>query len=394
MKKQYLIYSAGNMGITIKRYAEALEMKIVAFYDNKKELQGEQVDDLPVYSLKELEEYVARGTDNVIIIGSQVYYEELLQEITGRFGSKVDIISPDYIQKKYWDEIVLQKRERLKECYSISYHEQVKDWMENLMTEVEYWVRSCASKNGAYHKGYCDRINRKNTYFKCERLQKKIRDKNVIIDAGCGICSQYGTVVENGNIQLFAIDPLAYFYNKINEKSLQIADNPVQFGMFEFLSLFIGQGVADVVLIDNALDHCIDPFKSIIESYITLKMGGILSMRHRRCEAVYEGYMGLHKWNVDVNDRNELILWNNENMKNVNKELAQYCDIQVVLHENENRCDEFIDVNIVKKKELNLEEFYNREECIKLANVINEIMRLFSSEKINAEFAELLKELE
>ena len=49
---------------------------------------------------------------------------------------------------------------------------------------------------------------------------------------------------------------------------------------------------------------------------------------------------------------------------------------------------------ILKKKELNLEEFYNREECIKLANVINEIMRLFSSEKINAEFAELLKELE
>ena len=394
MGEQYVIYTAGNMGVTIKRYAEALKMKVIAFYDNNKELQGKEVDGVRVYSAEELEKFVkADSINNKIIIGSQYYHEEIQQEIWDKFGTQIIVIKADSIQKRYWNEIVSDVRRHWKNEYSVSYNAQVKDWLENIMSEVEYWIHTCAAPRGIHHEGYCDRINRRNTAFICERLKNKIQPNSIIVDAGCGICSQYGTIVENGRVQLVSMDPLAYFYNIINKKSRGIEEDMVQFGMFEFLSLFLGKSVADIVLIDNALDHCIDPFKSIIECFVTLKVGGILSMRHRRCEAVYEGYTGLHKWNVDVNDQNELILWNENNMKNVNKELLDYSDIEVVLHESKNRNDEYIDVNIIKKTEMDVNRFYNREECMKLAQVINEVMRLFSSESVNLQFSELLKEV-
>ena len=39
MGEKYIVYAAGKMGVTIKRYAQALKMNVVAFYDNNLSLQ-------------------------------------------------------------------------------------------------------------------------------------------------------------------------------------------------------------------------------------------------------------------------------------------------------------------------------------------------------------------
>ena len=393
MGEKYIVYTAGKMGVTIKRYAQALKMNVVAFYDNNLDLQGKQVDGLRVFTTEELKEFVCAKEDNRIIIGSQLYQKELIQEIRNRFESQIVVVEPNTIQRRYWNEIVAVIRNQIKDEYCVTYNEQVQVWLENIMSEVEYWVKENASSKGKYHEEYMNRLHRKNTAFYCARLDKKLNVGNIVIDAGCGICSQYGNMVEDGELQLISIDPLAYFYNTINKKSVQ-SEELVQFGLFEFLSLFVGRNYADVILIDNALDHCIDPFKSVLESLAVLKIGGVLSMKHRRCEAVYEGYTGLHKWNVDVNDSNEFIIWNEENMKNVSRILQDFADVEVVLHENENRSDEYIDVNIIKKREFDIDYFYGiKEETEKLAQVIDGVMKLISMQMINRQFDEVLKEL-
>lgn len=154
MEEKYIVYTAGNMGMTIKRYAEALKMNVIAFYDNNRELQGKEVDGLKVYSAEELETFVHTDIiNNKIIIGSQYYHEEIQKEIWDKFGTEIVVIKADSIQKRYWNEIVSDIRKHLKNEYMVSYNVQVKDWLDNIMSEVEYWIHTCASPNGIHHEG-------------------------------------------------------------------------------------------------------------------------------------------------------------------------------------------------------------------------------------------------
>lgn len=392
MLEKYVVYTAGVRGVTIKRFAEALDMDVVAFFDKNLEIQGKKIDGIEVFSEEKLEKFIYQDYQhNKVIVGNSIYYEEIVKYLNSKFNSQVIILKPEIIKKRYWNQIIYPFREKMTNEYSVIYDTQANEWIQNIMSEVEYWVRMCASLNGIYHKQYCERIKKKNSNFFCSRIMDKVCQDSVVIDAGCGICSQYGNEIDGNRIQLIAIDPLAYFYNTINLKSLGVEEKLVKFGMFEFLSLYVGQNVADVILIDNALDHCIDPFKSILECLATLKVGGTLSMRHHKCEAVFEGYSGLHKWNVDVNDNNEFILWNKHNFININEKLAWFAEVCVVYN---NLKDDFIDINITKMKNFNMNLFYDLNgENSRLAYVIENIMKIFSTDSINLQFMKLLEEL-
>ena len=115
-------------------------------------------------------------------------------------------------------------------------------------------------------------------------------------------------------------------------------------------------------------------------------------MRHRRCEAVFEGYSGLHKWNVDINDANEFILWNEDNMVNVNKALQDYAKIDVVLQKGCGRSEEMIEINIYKEKQFERNLFFDVEvDCKMLAQIVDKLMRMLSLLNINQQFEDLLK---
>lgn len=123
-----------------------------------------------------------------------------------------------------------------------------------------------------------------------------------------------------------------------------------------------------------------------------VKTGGVLSMRHRRCEAVYEGYTGLHKWNVDINDEKEFIVWNKENYMNVSRAVRDFAEVRVSLPKADGRKDEFIDVEIKKAKPFDVGRFYEKEQDQRhMGIVIQEIMRKLSDQKINAQFQKLLE---
>jgi len=150
---------------------------------------------------------------------------------------------------------------------------------------------------------------------------------------------------------------------------LDIEDNKVlrkeeykcKFGMFEFMSNFFERDYADLIIINNALDHCIDPYRSLIECYQVLKKDGCLHMEHTRAAAVYENWSGLHKWNIDCIN-GEFVIWNYEHAVNISEVLKDSAEVVVSYDEQEiDRASQIITIDIYKRKEIDLLQFIDKE---------------------------------
>ncbi len=164
---------------------------------------------------------------------------------------------------------------------------------------------------------------------------------------------------ETKKVRLIGIDPLASFYNQINQRfekehNLKFKISPVEFGFFELLSYQYGSEYSDYILIDNALDHCIDPFAAIIECLRVLKTGGTLVTRHHVDEAYKAFYSGLHQWNICCDQNGDFIIWNRNNYVNVTQELEDYAEIKVEKETISSGVVPFgiVACNLTKKKEL------------------------------------------
>lgn len=380
----YVVYGAGKMGSTAKFFANALNRKVVAFCDASA-TPGMMLNELPVIDRPTLISYINNGDIRGIIIGSSTYDNEIYESLQ-EYRDKIKIIRFYEIQVEYTKKIGYKKHYEISDVYSIDYKSQIQTWVDNLMDEVEFWACNLASPQGKGHDSYCRRREEAQGQFLCARLNREPNKNDRILDVGCGIFSKYGKVIGNEKIKLIGIDPLAFFYNNINKKAG--VDEIVKFGLFEFISAFIGDEKADMILIDNALDHCIDPFKSIVECIKATKAGGVVSMTHRRCEAVFENFSGLHKWNIDKNDKDELIIWNLENKINVSERLKEYVQIETYYNES----DLMLDANIEVKKIIP-DDYYTSESenNILIAYVMECIMKKMADPDLNALFAKMLK---
>jgi SAM-dependent methyltransferase len=103
--------------------------------------------------------------------------------------------------------------------------------------------------------------------------------------------------------------------------------------MAEYLSAFFPTGTADLVIIQNALDHSAQPLKGIIEALDVLKPGGVLYLNHHPNEAVTEHYKGFHQFNINEED-GRLIIWSREQRICVDELLEQFADVSTCRHEN------------------------------------------------------------
>lgn len=273
--------------------------------------------------------------------------------------------------------------------WDVEFERQSQEWIDNLDSEVEFWLNEVAKETGYYHQGWHKRINNNrflNLDYDCEYIARQLKENDIVIDVGCGMISLYGNELENSEkIKLMAVDPLAHYYNLINEKYIGEKKKEIKFGLFEFLANFYPENYADYIIINNALDHCIDPYKSIIDCIYVLKKGGTLHLRHRQSEAVFEDWNGLHKWNIDYNKNEELIIWNRENAVNISQSLKDIVDVNVK-HFDDERAKCKIIATITKKKEFNICDYYSWEEeskaCFLLMDKLMKKLVSDSSEKI------------
>jgi len=380
MRKKCIVWGTRAAGQQLAKQASEIGYEVVAYCSSTKFDQEKRIDNIPVISPRELQQlYCAEKVNSVLLGVKNPAYRSEIEAMVAEMPPL--IASAIYRETDFVENAYLKiARANLKYRWNVPFEQQAETWLQNFMIEVKSWVRDDANADGIYHKVYMQRLE--NTDFlgidaSCAELAKTLSAGSVVMDIGCGLVSLYGTRLPSSEkIQLLAVDPLAPFYNRINQKYACGKAGICQFGLFEFIADFYKENSCDAILINNALDHCIDPYKSFLECLYILKCGGIMRLTHRRAEAVYEAYHGLHKWNIDCTSQNKLIFWNQENAINVSEQLKRIADVKVMAtNEDAPRVSQNIIVEVVKKSSFSLGDFFTvDQEQRQLAFLVNGLM--------------------
>lgn len=385
--KRCVIWGTNACGRQMAVEARYLGYEVLAFCSsNVAPGSFTTVDGIPILSPDELKDTLCDVDCIVLGMNRASYIKEVTQMISREFPANIQVLEKSALENDYLNKIT----KSLPYKWDIDFDTQVADWVDNLMSEVEYWVQEVANPQGEFHWDYEARLNNKDFFgltapyqenhlqftSALPSLEKALKDQAVVMDIGCGLVPLYGSSLPNSqHVNLLTIDPLAPFYNKINEKYSKRPGLRHQFGMFEFMANFFEKNYSDIIIINNALDHCIDPYKSLIECAYVLKTGGKMFLFHRRAEAVNDGYSGLHKWNLDYSD-NDFLIWNNENSVNISQQLKSILQVDVIHSDSTmSREDQIVIVEITKVRDFQLNEFIDiSKERNRLAAVIEKIM--------------------
>lgn len=128
-------------------------------------------------------------------------------------------------------------------------------------------------------------------------------------------------------VRIDFVDPLAPFYNRILER-YNIDRPAIRFGMIENISVCYPPESVSLIHVRNALDHCADPMRGIIEALACLRIDGVLYLNHFRDEACREGYRGFHQWNINIDENGKLLLWNREQSIDVASRLGDCASVE------------------------------------------------------------------
>jgi len=216
----------------------------------------------------------------------------------------------------------------------------MKQWLNGISYECAFWDSIYRNKKQR------DKLFRWSNYGRelslhnfdavafLDKREHKGMKNSVVLDVGCGLSYCTGNLRHNQIIDLHYVDPLAPFFNKIVKRAT--VDRPqIEFGMIEFLSAFYPNHDVALIIVQNALDHCVNPLKGIIEALDSLETGGVLYLKHYPNEAIKENYRGFHQFNIDEESGN-LILWNRAQRHNLTAELMPYATMSVTrYHEPE-----------------------------------------------------------
>ena len=164
----------------------------------------------------------------------------------------------------------------------------------------------------------------------------KEREHPTVLDVGCGMsyatCNHICDAGVLTPIDIHYIDPLADYFNQIlkrHHRSLPA----IEFGMVEYLSSIYTDHNADLIVIQNALDHSANPIKGIAEAINVLKDDGILYLNHHPNEAEKEHYKGFHQYNI-TQEAGHLIIWNKNERWDINELLSEFASVKVSTHQN------------------------------------------------------------
>lgn len=211
----------------------------------------------------------------------------------------------------------------------LSEKESFHRWLSGIPYEVAFWKSYYGNK-----KRRADLFSWSNYNKPCKLenfdINAFIRDfggeNPQILDVGCALSYVFGNIINGKTVTVIYIDPLAPFYNKI--LSRYKIDRPrIQFGMIESLSVSFEKNFAHFIHIQNALDHCHDPFKGILQCLAVLKCGGILYLNHFINEAENENYRGFHQFNI-AESEGDLKIWNRNININVTERLKDFAHVE------------------------------------------------------------------
>jgi len=173
-------------------------------------------------------------------------------------------------------------------------------WETGEKDEIAFWRYWLSGKTS-----FCERINPL-----IHRLDFMIGDKKVvkIANLGAGPRSIIGDAREGIKVEVVSSDLLADEYKKLFEEfNIKPAFSVERQDMTR---LTYPDATFDIVVCTNALDHCLDPYRALKEMVRICKLGGWIFIEHFAHEGKRHGYKGFHKWNLDVTEDNDCIIWN------------------------------------------------------------------------------------
>ena len=116
----------------------------------------------------------------------------------------------------------------------------------------------------------------------------------MILDVGSGVLPWIKGILGTKGV-IITCDPLAEEYAKIFDYALHGQKQPVK-AFAEALPF--DDNSFDIVHCSNALDHTQNPYKAILEMERVCRPGGMILVQGFENEAYYEGWRGLHQWNI------------------------------------------------------------------------------------------------
>lgn len=349
---------------------------------------GEIINGLKVIGIDEIDRFIKDEQITVILIAAlnkdiiKSIRESIVEKITANirilelYDSELDSMENLYLSNVH---------KAMKFQWDVNFANQSKVWVANLISEIEYWTDAYCKTQGTFLTPYIENTNFTTYYPEYKEFAAQLKENALILDIGGGIVSKLGCNTDQGCLlQIRTIDPLAHWYNQFLPMDIS-ESKKCQFGLFEFIADFYHKESVDGIVINNALDHCIDPFKSILECLYILKTNSQMGLLHRRAEAVYEKYSGLHRWNIDYNTKDHFIIWNQHHAINVTEALREIAEINLT-HSEESlpREKQIIKIEIRKKNNFELEQFVDiKEERYFLASLLEHLMKYYAENDIS-----------
>lgn len=267
MESKCAVWGTRGTGQWLAKRANAIGYNVRFYCSSTPASQGKLIDEIPVISPEKLRELCFENEVTCVIIGAGAgpHEQEIRDRLVSEFPAEIQVISRDDLQNPY----LLSKRAQLEYRWNVELQAQSEIWIQNFMKEVTYWAQNVVNPTGCDHYIYSEWSNNKD-FSGIDKtsyaLSNALEEDAVVLDVGSGLVSKYGNTLPNGKkIRLMQVDALAAFYNKINQKVYGQTVASCNFGLFEFMANFYEENFCDAIVISNALDHCIDPYKSLIE---------------------------------------------------------------------------------------------------------------------------------
>lgn len=230
-------------------------------------------------------------------------------------------------------------------------------WIEGIADELNFWNDYLLNRGGEYFPRFSLYEDRARPFALEAEIPEACYGKPYkFLDVGSGPFSRCGLVTDKVQLDMLAVDPLAYGYRYLKEKYR--VDNGVRLetAFVELLDRKFPANTFDMVHMSNALDHSFDPMLGIWQMLRAVRIGGRVVLRHHENEAENENYEGFHQWNLTLRD-GAFVIWRRGEELNVSRLVQGVADVEVHPHLQEEGGAWIYDkVVLTKKAEVSLPE--------------------------------------
>jgi len=129
-----------------------------------------------------------------------------------------------------------------------------------------------------------------------------------ILDIGSGPLTSLGKYWSKHPIQVSAADPLAQHYNQALDEGYIVPPVRVIEAQAEKLTSVFPKSSFDLITAINCLDQSYDPLQAILQAVQVVKPGCFILLAHELRKGENKAYLGLHKWNFDLED-GDFVIW-------------------------------------------------------------------------------------